>query len=869
MALGAITSIGYGLTKFFDAYREQERAIQKVEQAIKTTAGAAGLSLKQLTKEASILQNTTLFGDEEILNKSTAQLLTFVNITGDTFLKAQRAALDLSTVLDGDLQNASMMLGKAFNDPISGLTALRRVGVSFTEQQREQIKVLTQTNRIEEAQAIILAELTRQYGGQAEAAAKGAGVWKQVSIQFGEIAETLGGKIASITTGIATQWRDTFKSIAESLASSGINESFSKQVDIVADLTTVINPLLERYDQLKLKSKLSKEEQTELNSIIKQVSETIPGAVSAFDSYGIAIGINTIKAREFINEQVAMMAILNKDAIKQSQKALEDLKIPLQDAKRGLDNIMKTGEVTIGSGGTTSTHKATQEEIKAVQDKYTSLLKEKLGYETYLKTLNGDALKDELARREEDAKASKEAEEKKLKYKKMTLTALKELADDEDEFAKAEIARRKNTKNENAVIEDKFEPWEKETQKIIDKKKEFTDKAQQDFEKENDKWAEEFLDKKFTKEVTALINNNTREVAILNEKFRNGEISEEEYGNEVARLKEKFANDSLLLAIDKAERELAILKLSGEDIVDAEKQLAELRLKEQEGQAPGQPEKPEKKKPGDIDAKDIANVAIDTAQNTADAIAAIKANARQAELDAELNAIDQLREKELSNKNLTEDEKDAINEKYRKKEASIKLAAWKKDQQAAVVQAMINGALAITKTFASLGFVLGMPAAIAQAVATGLQIAVIKAQKPPQFKSGGYTDDYYNDDKPAGTVHANEFVANAQAKRNPTVRPVLDIIDYAQRSGTIRSINLPAVIASNFGGFKTGGYTTSEKAGNNTADNIPDFENMINAMKSFEKSMDKLQREGISGKWVYQDFKTMADKETKAISKTN
>ena len=113
------------------------------------------------------------------------------------------------------------------------------------------------------------------------------------------------------------------------------------------------------------------------------------------------------------------------------------------------------------------------------------------------------------------------------------------------------------------------------------------------------------------------------------------------------------------------------------------------------------------------------------------------------------------------------------------------------------------------------------------------------------------------------------FVANAQAKRNPTVRPVLDIIDYAQRSGTIRSINLPAVIASNFGGFKTGGYTTSEKAGNNTADNIPDFENMINAMKSFEKSMDKLQREGISGKWVYQGFKTMADKETKAISKTN
>jgi TP901 family phage tail tape measure protein len=417
------------------------------------------------------------------------------------------------------------------------------------------------------------------------------------------------------------------------------------------------------------------------------------------------------------------------------------------------------------------------------------------------------------------------------------------------------------------AITDSYEEWEKKSNELANKKREFTEKSRESVSKENDKYWDNYLDKRHTKDITALINNNTREVIALNEKYAKGELSEEEYAAEILRIKNKFASDSLILAINKAERELAILKLSGEDIVDAEKQLAELRLKAQESNGP---DKPIKKKAGDIDAKDIANAGIESAQNTADAIAAIKANSRQAELDAELNALDQLREKELSNKNLTEDEKDAINEKYRKKEASIKLAAWKKDQQAAVVQAMINGALAVTKTFAAYGFTpAGWLAAAGQAVATGLQIAVIKAQKPPQFRAGGYTNDDFNDDKAVGTVHANEFVANAQAKRNPTVRPVLDIIDYAQRSGTIRSINLPAVIASNYIGMKNGGYASSEKPAGISTDHFVDNNKMMEVVKDLALVVDKLQRDGVQGKWVYQDFKTMADKETRAINKTN
>lgn len=55
------------------------------------------------------------------------------------------------------------------------------------------------------------------------------------------------------------------------------------------------------------------------------------------------------------------------------------------------------------------------------------------------------------------------------------------------------------------------------------------------------------------------------------------------------------------------------------------------------------------------------------------------------------------------------------------------------------------------------------------------------------FYTGGYTGsgDW---DEPKGIVHSNEFVANRYAVANPAVRPVLDLIDSAQRSGTIANL---------------------------------------------------------------------------------
>ena len=175
------------------AFDKQAKAIAQVEAGIKSTGQAAGFTSEELQKMASDLQNKTIFGDEEILQNATAQLLTFTNIAGDQFARTQQAALDLATRLDGDLKSASIQLGKALNDPVANLSALSRSGIQFSTSQKEVIKSLAESGRLAEAQTIILDELNKQYGGAAEAAAQaGLGPFQQLKNQLGDLSEEFG-----------------------------------------------------------------------------------------------------------------------------------------------------------------------------------------------------------------------------------------------------------------------------------------------------------------------------------------------------------------------------------------------------------------------------------------------------------------------------------------------------------------------------------------------------------------------------------------------------------------------------------------------------------------------------------------------------
>ena len=206
--------------KAVQAFDQQAKAIAQVEAGLKSTGNQVGYTSKQLQQLASNLQNKTLFGDEEILKDATAQLLTFTNIAGENFQKTQAIALDLATRLDGDLKGASIMLGKALNDPVANLSALSRAGIQFSAEQKEVIKSMAETGRMGEAQALILEELEKQYGGSAQAAAKaGMGPFKQLSNSLGDLQEQFGKLILEFITPIVPKIRsvmDAFLNLSSS-----------------------------------------------------------------------------------------------------------------------------------------------------------------------------------------------------------------------------------------------------------------------------------------------------------------------------------------------------------------------------------------------------------------------------------------------------------------------------------------------------------------------------------------------------------------------------------------------------------------------------------------------------------------------------
>ena len=160
-------NIGRGL----DSLVELERLQAVTAAAIKSTGGAAGLTADQIRTMAERLEDLTTV-DDKVIQQAANVLLTFAKVRKDAFEPTLEVALDMSRALGTDLQGSLIQIGKAMQDPIIGLTALRRVGVSFDAQQTARIKKLAEEGKLYEAQDLILAELQKEFGGVARAAAE-------------------------------------------------------------------------------------------------------------------------------------------------------------------------------------------------------------------------------------------------------------------------------------------------------------------------------------------------------------------------------------------------------------------------------------------------------------------------------------------------------------------------------------------------------------------------------------------------------------------------------------------------------------------------------------------------------------------------
>lgn len=188
----AFGAVAFAVNEFVSAAGESEAVSTQLNAVLKSTGGIAGVTSEAAKDLAGSLQNITTYGDEAILSAQNI-LLTFTKIKNDVFPEATKTVLDMSTALGQDLKSSSIQLGKALNDPIQGITALSRVGVSFTETQKDMIEKLVKSGDIMSAQKIILAELATEFGGSATAAATTfSGGMTQVKNQIGEVFESIG-----------------------------------------------------------------------------------------------------------------------------------------------------------------------------------------------------------------------------------------------------------------------------------------------------------------------------------------------------------------------------------------------------------------------------------------------------------------------------------------------------------------------------------------------------------------------------------------------------------------------------------------------------------------------------------------------------
>lgn len=168
-------------------------------------------------------------------------------------------------------------------------------------------------------------------------------------------------------------------------------EVYREQRTEVQKLSTDILPLLTRYDELKGKTTLTTDEQTELNDIIKKVGDTIPTTISQFDEYGRALDINTGKAREFVEQQQAILLVKNKEAIDDAE---EQLKSVSEKINRIFDQLKRGGQDVTNSygigGATSSFSKFTDEQIKQRQQQLASLQQEATGLRGIIAELKGE-----------------------------------------------------------------------------------------------------------------------------------------------------------------------------------------------------------------------------------------------------------------------------------------------------------------------------------------------------------------------------------------------------------------------------------------------------------------------------------------------
>jgi hypothetical protein len=282
--------------KLLDAGERAATSNARIEQITKSMGQFEGATDQVTDRLVKLAEKTAkLVGvDQNLIKEGQALLLTFKSVSADAdtvggvFDRATKAAIDLAAAGFGSVTTNSIQLGKALEDPIKGLAALGKSGVTFTAEQKELIKTLVETGRVAEAQEIILKAVETQVGGTAEATANAS---DRMKVAFSQLQESLGERLLPVFEKFATFFIDTLIPRMETLynqAAPFVLEAFRKLSNFITNKAVPAFQAFVEYMKLEILPKLQ-ETYDIIQNMASQITEKLAPAVKntlvgAFDT---------------------------------------------------------------------------------------------------------------------------------------------------------------------------------------------------------------------------------------------------------------------------------------------------------------------------------------------------------------------------------------------------------------------------------------------------------------------------------------------------------------------------------------------------------------------------------------------------------
>ncbi len=206
VGIGAI-AVGKDLVAAGEAASTSNARIDQIAESMGVFGDESKTATKRIKDLANEIARKTGI-DQNQIKQAQATLLTFGEIAetagdvGSSFDRATQASIDLAAAGFGTTESNAVQLGKALNDPIKGLAALTKSGVTFTDEQKNLIASLVESGDTLEAQNMILEAIETQVGGTAEATANSS---DKMGVAFSQLKEKLGQQLLPVFEQV-TNW---------------------------------------------------------------------------------------------------------------------------------------------------------------------------------------------------------------------------------------------------------------------------------------------------------------------------------------------------------------------------------------------------------------------------------------------------------------------------------------------------------------------------------------------------------------------------------------------------------------------------------------------------------------------------------------